>query len=153
MTEKFAVTFYKQWLSVLLVPVLGLPLVLLALAATKLCANGMGFLLYAGMLTGGFWGIFWLIKKWALLPCEVSISETAITLENLATGEVQQISFAEIQAYHLNSWQLFLRLQDGSKIRFQVNGKFYEPGSFVEMSRALERALRAARGRDLIGLN
>ena len=152
MTEKFIVTFYKQWLSVLLVPVLGLPLALVALAATKLSANGSGFLLYAGVLATGFWGIFRLIKKWALVPCEVSISETALTVENRATGEVQQILFAEIQAYRLDSQQLFLRLQDGSKIQFQVNGKFYKPGSFAEMSRALERALRAARGRDILRL-
>ena len=86
------------------------------------------------------------------MPCEVSISETALTVENRATGEVQQILFAEIQAYRLDSWQLFLRLQDGSKIQLQVNSKFYKPGSFAEMSRAFERMLRAARGRDTLRL-
>ncbi|RZK21846.1 MAG: hypothetical protein EOO56_10595 [Hymenobacter sp.] len=152
MTEKFVVTFYKQWLSVLLVPVLGLPLALLALAATKLSANGSGFLLYVGVLASGFWGIFCLIKKWALIPCEISISADALTMENLATSEVQHIPFAGIQAYHLDSRQLVLLLQSGAKTQFQINDKFYKPGSFVEMGRALEQALRAARGHNIVRL-
>ncbi|MGI4741205.1 MAG: hypothetical protein ACRYG7_39055 [Janthinobacterium lividum] len=150
MTEKFTVTFYKQWLSILLVPVLGLPLVAMAFKATGLLANGGGFLLYVGVLGGGFWGIFWLIKKWALVPCEVTVSEAALTIENLSTGEVLQILFADIQMCRLDSWQLLMRLKEGGRVQFRINGKFYNPGSFVEMSRALKWALQAARGRNII---
>jgi uncharacterized membrane protein len=152
MTEKFAVTFYTQWRGLLPVPMLGLPLALLALQATKLWAGSGGFLLYAGVLVVGFWSIFWLIEKWALVPSEISISETAVTIENLATGEVQYLPFAEIQAYRLNSEQLLLRLQNGQKVRLRVNWKVYKPTGFVEMCKALERALRAARGRDVTRL-
>jgi uncharacterized membrane protein len=151
MTQKFAVTFYTQWRGLLPVPVLGLPLALLALAATKLWPAG-GILLYAGLLIGGFWGIFWLIKKWALVPSEVSISDTALTIETLTTGEVKHLPFAEIQAYRLDSEQLLLRLQDGRKLRLRVNYKVYQPTGFAEMCTALERALRAARGHDIIRL-
>jgi hypothetical protein len=68
MPEKFAVTFYTQWRGLLPVPVLGLPLALLALEATKLWAGSGGFLLYSGVLVSGFWGIFWLIKNGRLCP-------------------------------------------------------------------------------------
>jgi hypothetical protein len=145
MTQKFAVTFYTQWRALLLVPVLGLPLALLALAATKLWPAG-GFLVYASLLVGGFWGIFWLIRHWALVPSEVSLSETALTIETLASGEVRHVPFAEIRAYRLDSEQLLLHLQDGQKLRLRVNYKVYQPTGFVEMCAALDRALRAAPG-------
>jgi hypothetical protein len=152
MTEKFAVTFYTQWRGLLPVPVLGPPLALLALQATKLWAGSGGFLLYAGVLVVGFWGILWLIRKWALVPSEVSINETAITIESLATGEVQCLPFAEIQAYRLDSEQLLLRLQNGRKVRLRVNWKVYKPTGFIEMCKVFERALLAARGRDVTRL-
>jgi len=151
MTQKFAVTFYTQWRGLLPVPVLGLPLALLALAATKWWPPG-GFLLYAGLLAGGFWGIFWLIRKWALVPSEVSISETALTLATLATGEVRHVPFAEIRAYRLGSEQLLLHLQSGQKLRLRVNYKVYQPTGFTEMCVALDRVLRAAPGLDITRL-
>jgi hypothetical protein len=145
MTQKFAITLYSQWRGLLPVPVLGLPLALLALGAAQLWPAG-GFLLYAGLLAGGFWGIFWLIRKWALVPFEISISETALTLENLATGHGQHLPFADIRAYRLGSEQLLLCLQNGQQVRLRVNGKVYQPTGFGEMCTALERALRATQG-------
>lgn len=142
MTQKFAVTFYTQWRGVLPVPLLGLPLALLALAATKLWPAG-GFLVYAGLLASGFWGIFWLIRKWALVPSEVSVSETALTIVTLATGQERHVPFAEIQAYRLDSELLLLRLRDGQELRLRVNYKVYQPTGFAEMCAALDRALRS----------
>jgi hypothetical protein len=150
MTEKFAVTFYKQGLSVLLVPVLGLPLVAMAFEATKLGANGSAFLLYAGVLTGGFWGIFWLIKRWALVPTEITISPTAIIVENLVTGQSLKIPFTTVLAYRLDDWQLVFRLLDGRKVQYQVNYKFYNPGDFWAMGRHVEQALLLACGPKLM---
>jgi hypothetical protein len=145
MTQKFTVTFYTQWRGLLLVPLLGLPLALLALAATRLWPAG-GFVVYAGLLVGGFRGVFWLIRKWALVPSEVSISEAALTIETLATGAVRHLPFAEIQACRLDSEQLLLHLQDGQKVRLRVNCKVYRPTGFAEMCAALDRALRTAPG-------
>jgi uncharacterized membrane protein len=149
MTEKFAVTFYTQWRGLLLVPVLGMPLALLTLQATKLWAGSGGFLLYTGVLVMGFWGILWLIRKWAFAPSEVSINETAITIENLATGEVHYLPFAEIQTYRLDSEQFLLCLQNEQKVRLRVNLKLYKATGFAEMCKALQRALREARSRDV----
>lgn len=153
MTEKFAVTFYKQWRSMLLLPTLLLPLVLLALRASKLVGFGnVGFLLYVAMLVGGLWAIPRLVRRWALIPTEVTISDTALAIEYFTTGEILEIPFAEIQAYVLNDWRLLIHLQDGRKIGFRVSRKFYNPGNFAEMSRRLEHALRVARGGEVMRL-
>ncbi|MGI4736925.1 MAG: hypothetical protein ACRYG7_17285, partial [Janthinobacterium lividum] len=116
----------------------------------SLVESNSKFLLYAGILAGGFWAILWLIKRWALVPTEITISASAVVIETLATAEALEIPFSTVLAYRFDGWQLVLRLRDGSKVQYQVNYKFYNPSDFWAMSQCLKQALLLACGPELM---